>query len=225
MKTRAIIAIPSYSMQTDIRMLITIAQFAELVAIPILASSSELKELRDLLSLRLCEAAAQAKATHVLWADDDMYWNPADARELMRRTNGDIDGMPSRRAVAALACDRYGHLTPVGTLLPEQEIGRWPRYSNIGFGLVAIRAESWLSFCSEQEEYVNRNGVRVPRVCSGMDAPDDLAFGIRWRKWGGTLETDLNTRISHFGRHPHRIPSDWDFEKVLSATRVDTDGG
>ena len=195
------------------------------VDLAVLAGDALITRSRAVLAARFLD---HASATHLLFVDADIAFEPAEVLRLLRFDRDvaaafyplksvDWDALP-RRAVAGEPLRTAG-LTYVGTLLDESERRTAEGFATAayaGTGFMMVKREALARMVAAYPELrfrsVHARAGRLPasdNLCALFDCvidPDtgaylseDYSFCRRWRALGGDIWLDLESRLTHTG--------------------------
>lgn len=155
-------------------------------------------------------AAMKTDATHFLWIDSDMGWEPEQVRNLLCvAEHHEFVGIPGvRKDEKAIPC---------AVMLPEVE--QCPKtgflsVESVGFAFVMMRRSvvEKMQAAYPELEYSVKDGTNFALFCEFIDKGDkrigpkgsylseDVAFCRRWRAIGGEIWVDPHASLIHAGR-------------------------
>lgn len=146
--------------------------------------------------------AMATPATHILFVDDDMGWDP---RILMRLIAADMD------FVAAVGCRKQETFSVCCNFLPNpqrfDERTGFLEIQDVGFAFVLLRraAVERMMEAYPGLEYRTTNGRRewalfLDMIEHGDRLSEDFSFCRRWRAIGGRIFIDQDAALVHAGR-------------------------
>ena len=159
----------------------------------------------------LFSAFVRSDATHLLFIDDDMGWEPSSVLRLFD-TGHDVVGIPGPKkryplTFAANLTDEHGNAVE----LPWHDESRCHEVGEVGaaFLLVSRRAaDMMVAAYRDQLEFGWATGEKVWAMFLPMVDPvlrkwysEDFAFCRRWRDIGGKVYICAEQRLDHVGAH------------------------
>ena len=160
--------------------------------------------------------AMSSPATHILFVDDDMGWDP---RILARLLTADMD------FVAAVGCKKQAEFAVCCNFLPNpqrfDERTGFLEIMDVGFAFVLLkRAVVERMFEAYPElEYKTGNGRResalfLDMIDGGDRLSEDFSFCRRWRAIGGKIFIDQDASLVHVGRKEYSGRPSQLFERI-----------
>jgi len=197
------------------------------VSTDIISGDSLITRLRNTLISRFLH---EADATHFMFIDADIAFDPALVHRMLKFDQDVVAGMYARKAVRwdapeairrnetpETAMLQYTGLLCEGEAYQRRGAFATARHCGAGFMMVKrhvverlVEAHPETAYDSDHVYVTNRASQRYYALFDCMIDPatkeylsDDLAFCHRWRALGGTIWLDLEGSLTHTG--PHRF--------------------